>query len=101
EGLYKFFGYFSLFQVFLTISMQYLPKLMLNRNRNLADGPSIASTTSISTSEDVSELVISKRSCGLCLDYCHHATATTCGHLFCWNCICKCLQQKVCIFLVY
>jgi peroxin-10 len=39
----------------------------------------------------------SKERCALCLEDRKHTAVTTCGHLFCWNCILEWLQtQQIC-----
>lgn len=38
--------------------------------------------------------VASQFKCPLCLEWCASQTATVCGHIFCWTCICEWTSEK-------
>ncbi|CAG9764538.1 unnamed protein product [Ceutorhynchus assimilis] len=83
SGSFKILGQLSLFYILFTLIYQIIS---IDSQFNSKDIQNI--------SENISQ---SAKTCVLCVDNIKSPTATPCGHVFCWNCLCDYLNyQKAC-----
>ena len=93
---YKILGWLILLQ----LAMQML-KLCYKLLRKKKDEKIKSETTEVRgengmklTLEPVVKASSSRLKCPLCLEKCYTETATLCGHIFCWSCICEWTSEK-------
>ena len=83
QKLYLLFGLLESAMLLLSLANEF-KELLINTSRNKVGQESNALIANDSKAELIHCI---KSKCPLCLELIVHPTLTTCGHLFCWDCI--------------